>query len=302
MPSDQISRVRSFNRAVTQRVGALADHFLDRDRPLGEARLLFEIGRAGADVRDLRTRLDLDSAYVSRLLRALERQGLVAMGANTADGRVRTARLTKAGLDEWNELDRRSDDLAASLLAALTDRQREQLVSAMGEVERLLFASCVRIEIEDPSSPAAHHCLGRYFEELQARFESGFDAARSISAGADELRLPRGLFVVARAGADAVGCGALKKQSAQVGDIKRMWVAEHARGLGLGARILAVLEREAVKLGLTVVRLETNRVLHEAQAMYRRRGYREVEAFSDEPYAHHWFAKRLVGEAPGAEA
>src|SRR5215510_14947101 len=70
-------RVRSFNRAVSQRIGALKDHFLDRDRPLGEARLLYEIGLAGAEVRDLRARLELDSGYVSRLLRSLERQQLV---------------------------------------------------------------------------------------------------------------------------------------------------------------------------------------------------------------------------------
>lgn len=48
MEAEQVRRVRSFNRAVSQRIGALKDHFLDRDRPLGEARLLYEIGRAGA--------------------------------------------------------------------------------------------------------------------------------------------------------------------------------------------------------------------------------------------------------------
>jgi DNA-binding MarR family transcriptional regulator len=77
MDADQVRRVRSFNRTVSQRIGALNDHFLDRARPLGEARLLYEIGSAGAEVRKLRARLELDSGYVSRLLRSLERQGLV---------------------------------------------------------------------------------------------------------------------------------------------------------------------------------------------------------------------------------
>jgi len=77
MDAQQVRRVRSFNRVVSQRIGALKDRFLDRDRPLGEARLLYEIGRAGAEVRDLRARLELDSGYVSRLLRSLERQRLV---------------------------------------------------------------------------------------------------------------------------------------------------------------------------------------------------------------------------------
>lgn len=70
-----ISRVRRFNRIVTQRVGALDDHFLARDRPIGEARVLWEIAADGCEVRSLRSRLDLDSGYLSRLLRSLERPG-----------------------------------------------------------------------------------------------------------------------------------------------------------------------------------------------------------------------------------
>src|ERR1039458_2216639 len=90
MDGSLISQVRRFNRTVTQRVGALDDEFLARDRPLGQARLLWEIGPDGADVRALRARLDLDSGYLSRLLRALEADGLVAVDGSGADGRVRT--------------------------------------------------------------------------------------------------------------------------------------------------------------------------------------------------------------------
>jgi len=76
MDERQIQQVRSFNRAVTRRIGVLGDDYLGRGRPLAESRLLFEIGREGADVRDLRARLSMDSGYLSRLLRALEAQGL----------------------------------------------------------------------------------------------------------------------------------------------------------------------------------------------------------------------------------
>ena len=138
-----IAAVRRFNRAVTQRAGALDDAFLARGRPLGQARVLWEIGPDGRDVRDLRARLDLDSGYLSRLLRGLERDGLVTVEVNEADGRIRTARLTAAGEAERAELDRLSDDAAASLLGPLSDRQRGRLVTAMAEVERLLTASAI---------------------------------------------------------------------------------------------------------------------------------------------------------------
>jgi DNA-binding MarR family transcriptional regulator len=104
--------VRRFNRTVTQRVGALNDRFMSRARPLGEARLLWEIGFDGADVRVLRSQLDLDSGYLSRLLRSLERTGLAVVEPNSQDGRVRTARLTNAGLAERARLDALSDDHA----------------------------------------------------------------------------------------------------------------------------------------------------------------------------------------------
>ena len=72
-----------------------------------------------------------------------------------------------------------------------------------------------------------------------------------------------------------------------------MWVAPEARGLGLGRRLLCELERHAKRGGATTIRLETNRTLTEAVKMYRSAGYREVAAFNSEPYAHHWFEKRL---------
>src|ERR671934_1063857 len=92
-----VQQVRRFNRVVTERVGALNDHFLGRERPLGEARLLWEIGPEGCEVRLLRARLGLDSGYLSRLLRSLEAAGLVKVTASDADRRIRVARLTSAG-------------------------------------------------------------------------------------------------------------------------------------------------------------------------------------------------------------
>ena len=109
-----VRQVRSFNRTVTQRIGVLNDAFLARDRPLGQARLLWEIGPGGSDVRALRSRLDLDSGYLSRLLRSLEKDGLAVTEPSGTDGRVRTVRLTAGGLAERAVLDQRSDEAAAA--------------------------------------------------------------------------------------------------------------------------------------------------------------------------------------------
>lgn len=291
--SDQVQRVRRFNRAVTQRIGALNDSFLARNRPLGQSRLLWEIGADGSELRDLRARLDLDSGYLTRLLGALQSDGLVVIESDETDGRVRTARLTDAGVAERAELDRVSDDQAAGILAALSERQRRELVEAMGDVERLLAASMVRFEAIDPAHPDARRSVTAYFRELSERFDHGFDPALARTADDAAFTEPAGVFVVARLHGDAIGCGGVKFHADGVGEIKRVWVAADARGLGLGRSLLADLEARAAAHGSRVVRLDTNRTLVEAIALYRATGYDEIPAFNDEIYAHHWFEKAL---------
>ena len=112
MSKDPIPTVRSFYRALTLRVGVFTDSFLGRGRPLADSRLLFESGREGADVRELRSQLNLDSGYLSRLLRSLERHGLIEVAPLESDLRSRRACLTVAGLEELEELDRLGDRFA----------------------------------------------------------------------------------------------------------------------------------------------------------------------------------------------
>jgi DNA-binding MarR family transcriptional regulator len=293
MEREMVAQVRRFNRIATQRAGALNDRFLARERPLGEARVLWEIGRDGCDVRSLRARLDLDSGYLSRLLRSLESAGLVVVEHGERDRRVRAARLTPAGLAERAALDRGADELAEFLLEPLSDPQRERLVNAMGEVERLMTAAMVEIAPIDPEHPHARHCLREYAAELDRRFDGGFDPSRSISVDARELRPPAGVLLVATLLSDPIGCGALKFHDGEPTELKRMWVDESARGLGVGRRLLADLEARAAEGPSPIVRLETNGTLEEAIAMYRSAGYAEVAPFNDEPYAHHWFEKDL---------
>jgi DNA-binding MarR family transcriptional regulator/GNAT superfamily N-acetyltransferase len=293
MDGDEIRQVRRFNRLVTQRVGALDDHFLGRDRPLGESRLLYEIGAEGADLRDLRRRLGLDSGYVTRLVQTLEEKGLIRLSPGTADQRLRRARWTAAGRREVREMNRRADEAAAHLLDPLTPAQRTRLVAAMTEVHRLLQLAGLQIERVDPASPAARWCVGQYFDELNRRFESGFDPGASLPADDRDLVPPRGAFLVASVDGEPIASGAVKRVSPGVGSLKRMWVAETVRGLGIGRRMLEALETQARGLGMTSLQLETNHTLQEAIGLYRSAGFREVARFSSDPYAHHWFEKSL---------
>jgi DNA-binding MarR family transcriptional regulator/GNAT superfamily N-acetyltransferase len=255
--------------------------------------VLFEIGSRGATPRDVRARLGLDSGYLSRMIGSLQREGLVDERPNPADRRTKRLSLTRAGRAELRELNRMSDELAASALAPLTGEQRGQLLRAQQEVRRLLAISMIGIAPEDPTSADARWCLGHYFDELGERFEEGFVPTRTLPVDGKELLPPTGTFVLARFDGQPAGCGGLKTVGSGVGEIVRMWVDHAHRGLGIGARILEALEEQATAIGHHSVRLYTNRSLKEAQKMYRERGYVEIARYNDDPYANHWFEKRL---------
>ena len=151
----------------------------------------------------------------------------------------------------------------------------------------------VDIREVDPAHGDAQRCLRAYEAELDERFDSGFRVDAALPLPADDLRGPAGCFLVAYRLGAPVGCGGLKLHGADPAEIKRVWVDAAARGHGLARRLIAELEERARSAGAPAVQLDTNRTLTEAIAMYRKLGYVEIDAFNEEPYAHHWFRKDL---------
>lgn len=294
MLRQEVDCVRRLNRAVTRETGALDGSFLGRGRPLGAARVLCRIGAAGCDVATIRAELGLDSGLTSRLLRGLEADGLIEVEADAGDGRRRVARPTPAGLAEIAEYERLSDDRAASILERHAPRTRAALLEAMERVACVLNADRIAIAGEDPETPDALACLAGYYADLARLFEAGFEPDRSLDPDRAALRPPLGTFLVARADGLVAGCCALKGDGGETGEIKRLWVAPPARGLGLARALMAAAQDRARALGMRRLRLDTNRRLTAAIRLYRATGWREVPAFNAEPYAHHWFEKPLA--------
>jgi GNAT superfamily N-acetyltransferase len=148
----------------------------------------------------------------------------------------------------------------------------------------------VTIAPTDPASPAARACLAAYFAELDRRFPGGFDPGPPADPA--DHRPPRGLFLTAQAGNRTLACVALSFAQAEV---KRLWVAPEARGMGLAARLMQAVEDAARTRGLTRLVLDTNATLTEAMTLYRRLGWTGIPRYNDNPYAQAWFAKDLIG-------
>jgi DNA-binding MarR family transcriptional regulator/GNAT superfamily N-acetyltransferase len=293
---EQIDVVREFNRFYTRRLGVLTDRFLGQDRPLSEARLLFEIGDR-MDVRELRHRLAMDSGYLSRLLRSLQDQNLVRVAQHPDDGRARIAELTDTGRRERSDLDERAGIGIGEMLEKLTVEQRQQLIDAQQQIRRLLQLAAVVVAVEDAGSAAARQCLTAYAEEMNATFPGGYESSELLKPS--DVRGDSGGLLLAREDGRPVGCGVWRALGGGLAEVRHVWVSPEVRGIGLGRRILREVEQQAAAHGIVTLRLATHWVLTEAIGLYRTSGYHEIPVYEESPYYHFAFGKSLTGEPVG---
>lgn len=138
-----------------------------------------------------------------------------------------------------------------------------------------------RIDIlrADILSPAAQQLIGALNAELTGRYPE--DGANFFRLDAEEVSDGRGAFIVAYIDGEPIGCGAVRRIESDTAEIKRMYVAPGARGCGVGRQILAELEAEARRLGVTRLVLETGPRQPEAIAIYRRAGFEQIPLFGD---------------------
>lgn len=162
----------------------------------------------------------------------------------------------------------------------------------MSKDSQIPVHSGYQIAPADPTSDAALYCLGEYYAELARRFDQGFDVNLSRDPDAAAMRHPQGSFLIAMADAAPLGCVGLKG-GADYGEIKRLWVAPAARGLGMARQLMTAAESTARSLGMALLRLDTNSALPEAVALYHATGWTEIDRFNDDPYPDVFFEKRL---------
>lgn len=289
---DAVARLRRFNRVVTREIGALDTSYLGRGRPLGAARVLQLVKPEGTDVAELRKRLDLDTGLLSRLLRSLETEGLIAVTPDPSDRRRRIARLTEAGLAEWKVYDALGHAKAQTVLDHSGPR-RDALIEAMDLIATVMLKNDVTIRDADPLDPAAHACVEAYCRLL-------LDSVPGITAemlplplpDADRYRAPDGAFLIAWSEDLPIGCVSLRRLGPKLAEVKRLWVHAHARGQGLGLRLMRAIEARARDLGFTHANLDSNTALVPAITLYRSDGWTEIAPYTGAP-ANIWMTKRL---------
>jgi DNA-binding MarR family transcriptional regulator/GNAT superfamily N-acetyltransferase len=296
---DAIAAVRRFSRFYTSQLGLLNEGLLNSDFSLTEARVLYELAhREALTATDLRRDLGLDAGYLSRILNAFDRRGLITRAALPRDGRQMLLTLTAAGRAAFERLDRASQEEVLAMIGQLAPARRAGLVQAMRTVEHLLGTRCKSTApvILRPNQLGDLGWIARRQAILYAQ-EYGWDEtyealAAEILAGfvnSHDPKLERG-WIAERDG-ETIGSVFLMRGSDTVARLRLLYVEPAARGLGLGRKLVDTCIDFARDAGYRYMTLWTNDVLLPARRIYQAAGFIRVAA-----KPHHSFGKDLVGE------
>ena len=299
-PRDPVEAVRAFNRFYTRRIGVLDEALLDSGLALAQARVLWELGHdPGVTASLLRERLGLDAGYVSRILRGFGARGWVAAAPVAHDARRRRLSLTAKGRRALEPLERRTREQVGAMLGAVTPGARERLLEAMRTVQAVLEpprAETRPYVLREPR-PGDFGWIVERHGAVYAR-EYGWDATFEglvAEVVANYLRrhdAARERAWIAERDGERIGCVLLVRRSARVAQLRLLLVEPSARGLGVGARLVAECVAFARAAGYERITLWTQSILVAARSIYRSQGFRRV---AQEP--HESFGARLVGES-----
>ncbi len=298
-----VDAVRRFNRFYTRRIGALGEALLRTRFSLTEARVVYELAqRAPTTATALGEALGIDAGYLSRILRGFQERGLLERRPSPSDGRQQLLALTDDGRAAFTELDDASQRDVAAMLARLPDPDRGRLVEAMRRVEALLQPAPASAE---PFTLRTHRpgdlgwVVQRHGELYHAEYGWGerFEAlvARTIVDFVEQLDPARERCWIAERDGERVGCIFVVRHPERGGVARlRLFLIEpHARGLGLGRRLVQEVTRFARGAGYHTITLWTQQALLAARHLYREEGYRVVHEephllFGPESIAETW--------------
>jgi len=294
----EVAAVRDFNRFYTNVLGWLREGLLDTPYSLTEARVIFELAREDqTEAGQLRRWLDIDAGYLSRILARFEADGIVGRSRSPQDARRQVIGLTATGRAVFAKLDALSASQVRGLLAGLPAGRRASLLSGMAGIREALDGAPGRDTLVLRAPVPGE--LGWVVQRNGARYaaEYGWDesyealVARIVADYAARADHKREAAWIAELDGQPAGCVFCMRKSDDVAQLRLLLVEPHARGRGIGERLVAECVAFARRTGYREIVLWTNDVLHAARRIYQRAGFELVS--SEE---HHSFGHDLVAQ------
>ena len=297
--ASRIAAMRRFNRFYTKQIGVLQRSLLDSPFSLAEGRVLFELAhRNRPTATELGADLGLDPGYLSRMLRGFERKGFVRKARSTEDGRAHRLALTDAGRKAFARLDARSAESVRTLLGKCSPRDQQRVVTAMEAIEHLLeprpapAGNVVLREVRPGDLGWVVHRHGALYAQ-----EHGYDATFEALVADIAARFVREFDPkrergwVAEIDGEIVGSVLLVKKSARIAKLRLLLVEPHARGLGIGRKLVAACIAFAKAAGYERITLWTQSTLVAARRVYEQAGFRLKREEAHRSFGHDLVAQ-----------
>jgi len=299
--ASRVAGVRQFNRFYSRQIGLLRHGLLGTAFSLTEGRVLYELAQRGtATAAELAADLSIDPGYLSRLLRGFTTSGLVASTRSSADRRQSILALTDRGREAFASLDRRSQEEIGALLERLDDDGQRRLLAAMATIQTLLAPAATptmfdAVTLRPHRSDDLSWVLARHAAIYGREYGWGSEFAVLVAGiiadfqrGHDPAR--EGCWIAALGGAPA-GSVMLVDAGNGIAKLRLLIVEPHARGRGIGRRLVEHCIKFARDAGYRKITLWTQSVLTDARHIYEGAGFVRVE---EKP--HHSFGVDVVGE------
>lgn len=299
--TEQIARVRAFNRDYTRRIGVLAEGLLDSPYSLTEVRVMYEIAhREALTAGDLAQDLELDKGYLSRILKRFEAKRLLARSAAPEDARRQYLRLTPAGMRVFTPLEERTREQIGAMLAKLDDERRSAVLEAMDVIQHALVgegppAAVASVTLRPHRPGDMGWVIQRHGELYHQEYgwNGEFEAlvAEIAAEFVRKLDPTRERCWIAEYAGRRVGCIFLVAKDKSTAKLRLLLVEPNARGLGVGRTLVTECVRFARESGYKKIVLWTQDNLTAARHLYSKAGFVKV---AQEP--HHSFGYDLVAE------
>lgn len=283
---ERIGKIRSFNRFYTNLLGLLDKTLLKSEYSLTEVRIMFELNRLSTTTAsELVKLLNLDPAYLSRVLSGFEEINLIQKKQSSEDLRKQLLSLTLDGKQVISELQEKANEQIKALLTNISDEEQDQLANAMRTIERILKGETEKSEFYSLRSHrpgdigyityrhgviyAKEYQLDETFEayvaKYMAEFIENYDPAKEK------------LWVV-ESGTEIIGSITIVKNDDKTAQLRWLLVEPHVRNKGIGTKLVYEAVNFCKNQGYQKVILGTFSDLIIARRLYEKNGFRLVES------------------------
>ncbi len=296
---ERIGKMRSFNRFYTNLLGLLDKTLLKSDYSLTEVRIMFELNRLlTTTASELVKLLNLDPAYLSRILSGFEEKNLIDKQRSNEDMRKQLLSLTSNGQQVISELQEKANEQIKKLLSNIKEEDQDRLVAGMKTIESILKGEKEKSEFyslrsHKPGDIGYITCRHGVIYANEYQLDETFEAyvAKYMAEFIENYDPAKDHLWIVEKGTEIVGSIAIVKKDNKTAQLRWLLVEPHLRNKGIGTKLMNEAISFSKAQGYQKVILGTFSDLIIARRLYSTNGFQLIESKN-----HHIWGQDLIEE------